>query len=181
MVTDGSPADDRLLAISRSIDRWQTRLGQAVAWLTLLMVLLTFSIVALRYVFDVGWIALQESVVWMHATVLLLAMGYTLSLDQHVRVDVFYRKLSPSSQAWVNLLGVVLLLWPTAALIGIGSYDYVAASWAVAESSSQSGGLPGLYVLKTLLPLSALLLAVQGLSLALKSTSALLLERSRQT
>lgn len=170
----GGSWPDRLQRLAQRIDRWQRRLGETVAWLTLLMVGVTFAVVALRYVFDVGWIAVQESVIWMHACVLLLTMGYTLALDQHVRVDVFYQKFSVRGQAWVNLLGVVFLLWPTAGLIGFGSFDYVAASWQVAEGSSQAGGLPGLFLLKSLLPVAATLLAIQGLSMALNSLLILL-------
>ncbi|SVC15426.1 uncharacterized protein METZ01_LOCUS268280, partial [marine metagenome] len=76
--------------------------GQAAAWLTLVMVLATFIIVILRYAFDIGAIWLQESVIWMHGMVFMLGAAYTLQREEHVRVDVFYCKMSQKHQAVVN-------------------------------------------------------------------------------
>lgn len=145
------------------------RVGRAVAWLTLAMVLVTFLIVLLRYLLDSGYIWMQESVTWMHALVFMLAAAYTLHHDEHVRVDVFYRRFGPRGRAWVNLLGTLFLLAPTALFIFVTSLDFVARSWRVGESSSEAGGLPAIYLLKTVIPLAALLLLLQGLALALKS------------
>ncbi|WJW75467.1 TRAP transporter small permease subunit [Thiohalobacter sp. IOR34] len=142
--------------------------GRAVAWLTLAMVLVTFAIVLLRYAFNLGWIALQESVGYLHALVFLLGAAYTLKHEGHVRVDIFYRRLSPRGRALVDLLGTLLLLFPVCGFILWVSWNYVAASWALHEGSREAGGLPGVYLLKSAIPLMAILLLLQGLALALR-------------
>ncbi|GGW92138.1 hypothetical protein GCM10007391_28030 [Alteromonas halophila] len=131
---------------------------------TLAMVLITFAVVVLRYGFNVGWIALQESVMYLHSAVFMLAAAYTLRSDGHVRVDVFYRRLSPVSQAKVNLLGTLVLMLPTCSVIFLYSLPYVTASWRLMESSIEAGGLPLVFVLKTLLPVTAAMLMLQGLA-----------------
>lgn len=153
----------RLAAV---LDRLICMLGRAVSWLCLTMVLVAGVVVALRYFFGVGWIWLQETVTWMHAAVFLLAAGYTLSLDEHVRVDVIYRQMSERRQATVDTLGVLFLLLPTCGWMLWSSWDYVIASWKVHESSQETGGLYGLYLLKTLIVLTPLLLAVEGVAIA---------------
>ena len=155
------------MRVSERIDTANRILGEALSWLTSLMVLVTFVVVVLRYAFDTGWIWLQESVTWMHALVFMLAAAYTLGRDEHVRVDIFYRRMDERKKALVNLLGALFLLAPTCLFLIIVSWDYVAASWAVQESSRQAGGLPGLFLLKSVIPLTALLLLLQGLSRAL--------------
>lgn len=137
--------------------------GQAVAWLTLLMVLLTFLVVVLRYGFDLGWIALQESVTYLHALNFMLGAAFTLKHDGHVRVDIFYQKFGPRGRAWVDLLGTLLLLLPVCLFILIASWGYVAESWAVRESSGEAGGLPLVFLLKSILLLMPVLLLIQGL------------------
>ncbi len=144
-------------------------LGRAVRWLTLGMVLVTFTVVILRYFFNSGSIALQESIQWMHAGVFLLGATWTLQQDGHVRVDIFYRSMPPARQARVNFWGSLLLLAPMALLILVTSTPYVWESWKVLEGSRESGGLPGVFLLKTLIPLTALLLLLQALAEALRN------------
>lgn len=160
------PATLVLSRFSRAIDAVSERTGQAVAWLTLCMVLITFVIVVLRYGFNIGFISLQESVVYMHAAVFMLGAGFVLKRNAHVRVDILYRRMSPRGQAWVDLLGILLLLLPWMIFMVWISWDYVASSWSLKESSRETGGLPYLYFLKTLLVLMPLLVAVQALSKA---------------
>jgi len=159
-----------MLSLLRRLVRWTTLInewvGRAVSWLTLLTVLATFTVVVLRYLFNVGWIAMQESVIYMHALVFMLAAGYTLGHDGHVRVDVIYRERGPLFRAWVDLLGSLFLLLPISIFIGWVSWDYVAASWAVHEVSREAGGIPAVFLLKTVIPVMALLLGLQGLALA---------------
>lgn len=138
--------------------------GQAISWLTLVMVLATFAIVVLRYGFATGWIAMQESVIYMYALVFLIGIPYTLKQDGHVRVDIFYCNMSPRNKAWVNLLGSIFLLLPVTLFIAWISWDYVAASWALKEQSGEAGGLPGVYLLKSCILLMTLLLLFQGVS-----------------
>jgi TRAP-type mannitol/chloroaromatic compound transport system permease small subunit len=145
--------------------------GKAAAWLTLAMVIITFVVVVMRYVFDAGLIWLQESVVWMHAVVFMLGAAYTLQQEEHVRVDVFYRTMSAKRRAIVDLLGVLIFLFPLCAFLGWKSFDFVAASWRLQEASRESGGLPYplLPLLKTVLVLMPAAVALQGLSLLLRS------------
>ena len=149
------------------IDRFNTHVGRAIAWLTLIMVLLTFLIVALRYIFDTGWIWLQETVNWMHAGVFMLAAAYTLARDEHVRVDIFYRDFSPRRQSMVDAAGVLFLLLPFSVFLVWSSWDYVAASWSIRESSREAGGLvyPLVPLLKTFIPIMAVMLALQAVGI----------------
>ena len=143
--------------------------GHAVSWLTLIMVLVTTVIVILRYVFDTGWIALQESVSFMHATVFLIGMAYTLKQDGHVRVDIIYQRLSTRGKAIVELLGHVLIVIPVMVFLMMTSWEYVADSWAIHETSSQTGGLPGVYLLKSLILVMAGLLILQAIANTIKA------------
>lgn len=143
--------------------------GRSVAWLTLIMVLVTFLVVILRYLFDFGSIALQESINYMHACVFLLGAAYTLQKNAHVRVDIFYQRLSAAKKAWVDLFGTVFFLAPTMLFIFIISWEYVSESWGVLEGSREAGGLPGVYLLKSVILIMAALMLLQGLANALRS------------
>lgn len=153
----------------RLIEALNARVGRAVAWLTLLMVAIVFVGVVLRYGFSLGWIAMQESYVWLHGVVFMLGAGYTLLHDEHVRVDVFYRGASPRFKAWVNLMGVAFLLLPMIATVALASFSYVADSWLRLEASGKAGGLSGVFVLKSAILLFCVLVAVQGLAMAGRS------------
>ena len=136
------------------------RAGRAVAWLTLVMTVLTFAVVVLRYGFNLGWIWMQESVTYLHALVFMTAAAWTFQCDDHVRVDIFYRDASERYKNTVNLLGTVLFLLPFSLFLLYIGWDYVSASWATREASREAGGLPLVWLLKTLiLVLPALLLA----------------------
>jgi len=153
------------------LDRFSELTGQLTAWLTLLMVIVTFVVVVMRYVFDAGLIWMQESVVWMHAFVFMIGAAYTLQRDEHVRVDIFYREMSSRGRAWIDLLGVLVFLLPLCIFLALKAWDFVAFSWALAETSRESGGLPYplLPMLKTVLILMPAVVGLQGVSLALKS------------
>lgn len=159
-----------LLSAIDAVSEWT---GRAVSWLTLAMVLATVAVVVLRYAFGQGLIWLQESVNWMHALVFMLGAAYTLKADEHVRVDVFYRELGERGRAVVNLAGTLLFLLPLCAYLAVESWPYVASSWRIGERSREAGGLPMLYLLKTLIPLMAALLALQGIAGALRALLAL--------
>lgn len=149
--------------------------GKAAAWLTLFMVLVTFVIVVMRYVFDAGLIWLQESVIWMHAVVFMIGAAYTLQQEDHVRVDVFYRTMSDTRRAWVDLIGVIIFLWPLCLFLGWKSIDFITASWRMHEASRESGGLPYplIPLLKTVLLLMPITVALQGTALLLRSVKTL--------
>lgn len=151
------------------IDRFSIATGKAAAWLTLFMVIVTFVVVVMRYVFDAGLIWIQESVVWMHAVVFMVGAAYTLRAEDHVRVDVFYRTMSARRRAWVDLVGVLVFLLPLCVFLGWKSFDFVTVSWRIHESSRESGGLPYPFIplLKTVLLFMPVAVALQGLSLFL--------------
>ena len=153
------------------LDRISSITGKITAWLTLFMVVVTFIVVIMRYVFDAGLIWVQESVVWMHAVVFMLGAAYTLHAEEHVRVDIFYRTMSERHRAWVDLVGVIVFLMPLCAFLAWASFDFVTQSWSIGESSRESGGLPYPFIpmLKSVLLLMPVAVALQGASLCLKS------------
>jgi TRAP-type mannitol/chloroaromatic compound transport system permease small subunit len=156
-------------------DRISQAIGKATSWLTLFMVLLTAVIVILRYVFDAGMIWMQESVTWMHAAVFMLGASYTLLHEEHVRVDIFYRKMSPRRQAIVDLAGVILFLLPLCGYLAFVAYDFAAASWSIRESSREPGGLayPMIPILKSMVVAMPVLVALQGVSMMMRSLARL--------
>lgn len=160
--------------LSKLLDALNERVGRAVSWLTLAMVLTTFAVVVLRYLFNYGSIAMQESVTYLHALVFMLGAAYTLKHDGHVRVDIFYQRFGRRGQALVDLFGSLFLLLPFCLFIGWVSWEYVADSWSIKESSRDAGGLPWVYWLKSVIPAMAVLLSLQGLSMILKSVLVLL-------
>ncbi|MEJ2622494.1 MAG: TRAP transporter small permease subunit [Candidatus Thiodiazotropha sp.] len=160
--------------LARGFDQINERLGQAISWLSLLMVLVTVTVVVLRYVFGLGWIWLQESVTFMHAALFLLGAAYTLKHEGHVRVDILYRKFTERGRAWVDLIGTLTLLLPVCLFIFFISWDYVAKSWDLYEGSREVGGLDGVFLLKSLILVMAVLLLLQGLSMAVRSLGLIL-------
>ena len=169
--TDGK---DGMLRLAAALETVSVAVGRSVALLTVLMVLVTSAVVLLRYLFGLGWIWLQESITWMHAAVFMLAAAYTLAREEHVRVDVFYREMSPRARAWVDLVGTLVLLLPVCAFLLWSGWDYVASSWGISEGSRESGGLPALYLLKSVLVAMPVLLGLQGVALAARSAAVLL-------
>lgn len=151
----------RLVRFLDGISEWT---GKTISWLTLLMVILTFVIVVMRYVLNVGNIALQESVIYMHSFLFLLGAAYTLKHDGHVRVDIFYRPMSERGKAIVNIIGILGLLLPVTLFIGYISWEYVATSWSLKEGSQEAGGLPYRYILKSALIAMPVLMVLQGIA-----------------
>lgn len=144
-------------------------IGRTISWLTLAMVIVTFIVVVMRYVFEVGNIQLQESVIYMHSFVFLLAAGYTLKHDGHVRVDIFYRPLGERGKAIINIIGTLFLLFPVAGFILWISWDYVAFSWKNLEGSQEAGGIEALFILKSCLVVMPILMLLQGLAELLRN------------
>jgi TRAP-type mannitol/chloroaromatic compound transport system permease small subunit len=147
--------------------------GRAVSWLSVVMGFMTCAIVVLRYGFDSGAIAAQELVLYLHATAFMLGISYASKHDEHVRVDVIYSRLSVRGRAWVNLCGHVLFLFPCALTILWISTPYVFASWRILEGSAEVGGFPGIFALKTLIPIMAIMLLLQGFAELLQAMSTL--------
>tara|TARA_R110000782_G_scaffold108284_1_gene196736 strand:+ start:452 stop:895 length:444 start_codon:yes stop_codon:yes gene_type:complete len=138
------------------------------------MMLGTTSVVVMRYGFGQGMTALQESVSYLHGTVFMLGAAYTLKHGGHVRVDIFYRRFSPRTKAWVDSIGSIVFLLPLCGLILITSWDFTLNAWAIHETSVEPGGLPFVYLLKTLLPLMAINLAMQGFAELLRNAMVLM-------
>lgn len=157
------------------IERLSEATGKLVSWMTLAMVIVMFVIVVMRYVFDAGLIWLQESVIWMHATVFMVGAAYTLKHEEHVRVDVFYGSMSPQRRAWVDTLGVLLFLLPLCGFLAVKSFDFARTSWSMQEASMESGGLPYpvLPLVKSVLFIMPITVSLQGLSLLYRSVACL--------
>lgn len=158
----------------RLIDTLNESLGRWVSWLALAMVLVMGLIVVLRYAFQIGSIALQESVMYLNALIFTFGAAYTLKQQGHVRVDVFYNRLSPRARGLIDLLGTSIFLTLTAGFIIWASWDYVAVSWRIREGSAETSGLPLVYLLKTSLLVLPLLLIIQGIAEAMKSVRQIL-------
>ena len=152
-------------------DRISNITGKATSWLTLAMVILTSIIVIMRYVFDAGLIWMQESVTWMHAAVFMVGAAYTLLHEEHVRVDIFYRKMSERNRAIVDLIGVVLFLLPLCGLLALMAYDFAAAAWSIHETSREPGGLPYpmIPLMKSIVIFMPVAVALQGISMLTRS------------
>jgi TRAP-type mannitol/chloroaromatic compound transport system permease small subunit len=158
----------RMARIAFGLRRVNEALGRCLAWLAFGVVLLCFACVVLRYGFNSGAVWLQEAYVWLNAFMFLLGAGWLLGRDGHVRVDIFYSRLSLRARCWIDMGGVLLLLLPWLAVIAVQSWPFIVQSWAVGEWSNQAGGLPGYFLLKSSLLLFCFWLAVQGLALALE-------------
>ena len=165
----GAALPRRLPGFVRGVDALNDWTGRMVAWVCIAMVLTTAAVVIMRYLFNFGRVYIQESYVWMHAIVFMVGAGYTLLNNGHVRVDVFYRPASIRYKAWVDLFGVFFLMFPVLVILVEVSVPYVWDSWDRLESSREAGGLPGLFLLKTVIPLFCVLMLLQGLSLAARS------------
>lgn len=160
------PHGDALAQVRRVIDNINERIGHAVAWAALALVAVQFLAVVLRYVFGVGWIWVEESIVYLHATLFMAGAAYTLLRDGHVRVDIFYREADALTRARVDLWGTVLFLWPVCILILVKGWPYVAASWAILEGSPETSGIPAVFALKSLILVFAVLMMLQGAAMA---------------
>lgn len=149
-----------------AINEW---LGRSTAWLTSVLVLIFCYDVVMRYVFDTSSVAMFELEWHIFSVVFLLGAGYTLKHDRHVRVDIFYAKFSPKRKAWINLFGTLLFLIPFCLIIFKGAMPYIALSLRIDEGSSDAGGLPHRYIIKTFMFLGFFFLMLQGIGLACKS------------
>lgn len=128
------------------------------------MVLLTFAIVILRYALNTGGVLLQESVMYLHGAFFMLAVALGVGENTHVRVDIFYSRLTPDQQGWIDLAGHILFLLPVAGFMVWVSLPYVGNSWRILEGSAEVGGIPAVFLLKTLIPLTGVLLIFQGIA-----------------
>ncbi len=168
MTDPGSTASTRVPLPLRAVDAIAEGCGHLAAVCASLLVLLTAGLVV-AFSLGHGSVKVQDLVLWLNAAMVMLGLGYALKSRAHVRIDVFSSRWSERTRAQVEVLGILVLLLPLCAAIAWLSFDYVAMSWRVSERSASSGGLAGLYLAKTLLPVGALLLALQGLAEALRA------------
>lgn len=163
----------RSLPLADAIDRLNRTLGRVLAWLSVLLVLFTVSVVLLRYGFQRGNTALQELTLYAHGLLFLGAAAWALQRDSHVRVDVFYRRFSRQRQALIDLLGTLFLLLPMCLFLAWNCWDYVAVSWARRETSADTGGLPFVYIQKSFILLLVGTLLLQALAQIIKTLAVL--------
>lgn len=157
-----------MLKLADAIDTINRGLAQVLRWLAVAMVLIQFAIVIGRYVFGVNSIWWQESVLYLHATLFMLAAGYTLLVDKHVRVDIFYAKVSPAARRRIDMFGHVFLLLPAVAALAWWSWPSVRNSWKIFEGPISVGGIEAVFLLKTLIPLFCLFVALQSLAILIR-------------
>jgi len=171
----------RIVQIADRIDRMNAAIGRAAAWCCLFIVVVQFAVVVMRYAFDMGSIWVQESIMYGHAALFMLAAAWTLQVGGHVRVDIFYADASPRTRALVDLIGALVFLLPFAIVLVLLSVPYAARSWTILERSRESSGLPLVYLLKTLIPAFAILLALQGIAQAIRAALLLGTPQSAQS
>jgi TRAP-type mannitol/chloroaromatic compound transport system permease small subunit len=152
-----------------AIDRVNAAIGRTAAWCCLYIVIVEFALVVMRYVFGIGSIRMQESVMYAHAALFMLAAAWVLQSNGHVRVDIFYADARPRTKTVIDLLGTLVFLAPFAIALIVLSVPYVVRSWRLLEHSPEASGLPFVYLLKTLIPLFALLLGLQGIAQAIRA------------
>ncbi len=158
-----------LASIYRGIEKLTDWTGRCAAWLALAMTLLTCLVVLLRYGFHFGSIAAQEAITYLHATLFMLGAAYTLQHGGHVRVDIFYSRFTTSQQAWVNAVGSIVLLLPFCVFIAVTSWEFVQSSWVIKEISPEPGGIPAVFILKSVIPVMAVSLFLQGVAEVIKN------------
>ncbi len=155
--------------IVRMIDGLNNRVGIIISWLSTVLVLVVCYDVFTRYFLRKSSVAVQELEWHIFAVLFLLAAAYTLKVDSHVRVDVFYTLLPPRGQAFINLIGSLIFLIPFSILVIWTSKGFISMSWAIQEISPDPGGLPFRYALKAMIPAGFVLVLLQGIALSLRS------------
>jgi len=155
--------------LARRIDRFQERFGRGVSWLSLAMVLVVFGDVISRYVFRTTSGGVQELEWYLFGTLYLLAAGYTLLHDEHVRVDIMYSKLTPRRKAWLDFVLFWVFFFPSCLMVIYTAWPFVRTAWSVWEGSPDPGGLPLRWLLKSMIIAGFVLLVVQGISQTIKS------------
>ncbi|MEM0909021.1 MAG: TRAP transporter small permease subunit [Pseudomonadota bacterium] len=162
-----------MMALSRFLDGVNRLVGHIVAWIALILVLVQFGIVLARHVYGVSNIAATEAVLYLHAALFMLGAGYAYLVDAHVRVDIFYGKLSVRGKAVIDVAGALVFLLPALALLTYWSWPMVRRSWAILEGPISVGGIPASFLMKSLVPAFCVLLAIQGVARLLRDLTAL--------
>jgi TRAP-type mannitol/chloroaromatic compound transport system permease small subunit len=149
------------------IDRSNEAVGRMVSWVSLLLVLVVFVDVVMRYLFKTSFVFTQELEWHLFAFIFLIGAGYTLLHDGHVRVDIIYQRLGTRGRAWVNLIGVIFFLIPGCYLVISTSWNFVGNSFSMLEGSPDPGGIPYRFIVKGTMTVGYALLLLQGISMGL--------------
>lgn len=158
-----------LRRLARKIDALQERIGRAMSFVTLAMVLVTFGDVVMRYAAGFTTVFTQEMEWHLFAIVYLLAAGYTMLYDEHVRVDVLYSSWAPRKKARSDFIFLFVFFFPSCLLVLITTWPFFRNSLAVNEGSPDPGGVPARWALKAMILVGFGLLLLQGISQAVKS------------
>jgi TRAP-type mannitol/chloroaromatic compound transport system permease small subunit len=156
-----------LLAACRAVDAVNERIGRVCDWLVLLSCLVSAGNAMVRYAYDASsnaWLELQW---YMFAVIVMFGAAYTLKRNEHVRVDLLYMMLSRRGQLWLDILGTLIFLLPTCAILAWLSWPFFEQSFAVREISQNAGGLVR-WPIKIVMPVGFALLVLQGLSELIK-------------
>ncbi|HSE03797.1 MAG TPA: TRAP transporter small permease subunit [Methylomirabilota bacterium] len=167
--TPAHPAESSVRRLARRIDAWQDAFGRALAWLMLVMVLVVFSDVVLRYALNVTSVFTQELEWYLFAITYLLGAGYVMLYDEHVRVDIVYSRLSPRRKAWLNFILLFVFFFPSCFLIIYTTWPFFRNAYRVLEGSPDPGGIPARWALKAVIIVAFAILAIQGFSQAVKN------------
>lgn len=158
-----------LALLMRSINGVNRAIGQVFSWLSLAIVLVCFAVVVERYVFSTTRLWMQDLYVWLNGAMFTAAAAFALYRNEHVRVDIFYRPATPRRKAIADLIGVFVFLMPFLYITYSVALPFVVRSWKLFEGSANIGGMPGLFILKSFLLVFAVTMALQGLSMAIRS------------
>ena len=150
------------------IDRVTNNIAYILSYMLILLIIIVFSSVFFRYVLSISYVILQELIMYIHALIFMLGISYTLKEKAHVKIDIIYNVLTKENQNLVSSVGVLLFILPTSLFISYISLDMVFQSWRVLEGSSEAGGLNLVFILKSLIPITGILIFFQGLSELIK-------------
>ena len=150
------------------IDKVTNNIAYILSYMLILLIIIVFSSVFFRYVLSISYVILQELIMYIHALIFMLGISYTLKEKAHVKIDIIYNVLTKENQNLVSSVGVLLFILPTSLFISYISLDMVFQSWRVLEGSSEAGGLNLVFILKSLIPITGILIFFQGLSELMK-------------
>lgn len=162
-----------LIDLENIIERFLQTLGKIAAVLFLLLLLNVFYDVIMRYAFNNVSIGMQELEWHLFATIFLLGVPFAVTTGTHVRVDLFYERLSQRQRAWIDLFGTLFFLMPFALLVAWYGAFFALDAYKLGESSGDPGGLPYRWIIKSMIPLSFLFIAVSGIRMILRSINVL--------
>ncbi|MDA9034957.1 TRAP transporter small permease subunit, partial [Hyphomicrobiales bacterium] len=155
-------------------DKINEFVGKNISWFIILMVIVQLAIVMSRYIYGIGFLKLQELLIYLHGSLFTLAAGYTLLKDEHVRVDLIYREASQKYKSLINIFGSLVFLIPFCLLTFSTSLPYVRRSWKILEGSPETSGLNAVFILKTVLIIFPILLLLQSFSIIIRSSVSLI-------